>query len=70
MTEHKNQPQKRPYSPPRLETYGAIANFTTGGSGMRSEWSWSWKTTGMGMDKVKEKVWKQSMHMMRNQIKP
>jgi len=38
--------QKKKYQTPELECFGAISNFTTGGSGKKSEYKW--KTTMMG----------------------
>ena len=42
--------QKKSYQPPKLECFGAISNFTTGGSGKKSEYKWKKvKSMGMGM---------------------
>ncbi len=62
-----NQQKKKPYSPPVLECYGKINNFTTGGSGMRSEFAWRRVSSGMGMNMMTTKECVQvHMGMMRN----
>ncbi len=55
--------EKKAYKTPELECYGAVANFTTGGSGMRSEWEL--QTTGMGMMREEECV-QTNRSMMKN----
>ncbi|MDA7680397.1 hypothetical protein N8633_01270 [bacterium] len=58
---------KRDYSPPIMECYGKISNFTTGGSGRRSEYAWMRVMTGMGMNMMTTNECVQtSMNMMRN----
>ena len=60
-------PNKKRSSPPVLESYGCIANFTTGGSGRNSEFMWRRVTTGMGMNMMTTKECVQTnMNMMRN----
>ena len=59
--------KKKPYTTPVLEEYGSITNFTTGGSGRRSEFMWKRVRTGTGMNMMTEKQCVQtSMSMMRN----
>ena len=46
----RNTPEtvaKKRYLPPKLGCYGPISNFTTGGSGRRSEWRWMNVMVGM-----------------------
>ena len=58
---------KKLYTIPVLEDYGKVSNFTTGGSGMRSEFAWMRVTSGMGMNMTTTKECVQtSMNMMRN----
>ena len=49
---------KRSYTPPVIECYGKISNFTTGGSGKKSEWS-----RMMGK-------WMQDMSKKKSSVKP
>ena len=57
---------KKTYIAPIFECYGAISNFTTGGSGKKSEYAWmNVKAMGMAMGTTKECV-QISMSMMRN----
>jgi hypothetical protein len=51
---------KKKYRAPMLESYGNISNFTTGGSGKKSEYT---LTTGMGGS---EDCKQTSMNMNRN----
>ena len=59
---------KAAYIPPVLEFFGKVSNFTTGGSGKRSEYEWENSGMGMGMMGEKECV-RTSMSMMRNTVK-
>ncbi len=57
--------QKRSYHPPQLECFGPVVNFTTGGSGKKSEWELE-KTMGMGMSMGMEECVRTSRSMMKN----
>ncbi len=59
---------KKPYVRPVLESFGAVRNFTTGGSGSTSEWSYetsSGMSAGSSGGGANECV-KQNNSMMRN----
>lgn len=55
--------QKRLYQAPVLECFGPVVNFTTGGSGKKSEWEIE---KGMGMGMGSEDCVRTSSSMMKN----
>ena len=59
--------ERKRYIPPVLECYGNISNFTTGGSGKKSEYSLVKK--GMGMSATEECVMNSSSRMRNTVMK-
>ena len=57
--------EKKTYMAPIPDCYGNISNFTTGGSGKKSEYELV-QQMGMGMGMGSEECEKTSMNMMRN----